>query len=111
MTIERVSADELGGSFVNIEPDYEHNGATDVVIRDNTVGSYALNDLFTCWFLAAEGATGSTMRNILVIDNLVSGPAASGHEGRPRGLHITVNARGPRESFVIQGNVSTRTVA
>lgn len=111
VTIERMSLDKLGGSFVDIEPDYSQDGAIDIMIRDNTVGSYALGERYTSWFLAAEGATGSVMRRVSVIDNRVSGPAASGYEGKPRALHITVNARGPREDFVIRGNVGTRTVA
>jgi hypothetical protein len=111
VTIENVTFDRLGKMVVNMEPDYGSQGATDIVIRGNTIGSYSLNNLFTAWALAAEGASGSVMRRVSFVGNTITGTAASGYEGRAMGLHVTVNARGPREDFVIRDNVSTRRVA
>jgi hypothetical protein len=111
VAVERVTFDRIGASIVDMEPNYSHNGATDVMIRDNTIGSYALNDQYTSWILAAVGHTGGTMRRVSVIGNTISGVASAGVGGAPRGLHLRIEDRGPREDFVIRDNISTRTVA
>jgi hypothetical protein len=110
VTIERVSFDQIGASIVDMEPDYADNGAQDVVIRNNSVGDYALNNRYTSWLLAAEGATGSTMRNVSLVGNTITADNTSGVEGRRVGLHVTVRARGPRINFQIRNNTATQTV-
>lgn len=111
VTVERVRFDRLGMFVIDIEPDYSTQGATNVVIRRNSVGSYGLNNRFTSWLLAAEGANGSVIRRVTVSGNRISGSPSSGYEGKALGLHVTVKARGTRERFVIKDNVSTRRVA
>jgi hypothetical protein len=81
------------------------------MIRGNTIGSYGLNDRYTSWVLAAVGATGAAMEDVSLIGNSISGIARSGVAGDARGLHVRVEARGPRRGFVVRDNVSTRTVA
>ena len=111
ITIERVSFDQIGASILDIEPDSSTEGAADVMVRDNTIGAYGLNDLYTSWLLAAEGATGSDIRRVSIIGNTISGTARSGYEGKALGLHVSVRNRGPRVDFVVRDNTSTRTVA
>jgi hypothetical protein len=81
------------------------------MIRDNTIGSYGLNDQYTSWVLAAVGADGSAVEDVSLIGNVISGVERSGVAGDPRGLHVRVEAKGPRRNFVIRDNVSSRTVA
>lgn len=111
ITVEGVTFDRLGMFVVDMEPDYASQGATDVMIRSNKIGSYGLNNRYTSWLLAAEGATGSLISRITVSGNDITGSAASGYEGKALGLHVTIKSRGTREDFVIKNNVSTRRVA
>jgi len=110
VTIERTRFDQLAMFVVNIEADYAWEVTTDVMIRDNTIGSYGLTDRYTSWVLAAEGAVGSTVRRVSLIGNTVSGGRA-GYDGKALGLNVTVRDRGPREDFVVRDNVATITVA
>jgi hypothetical protein len=110
VTVQRVRFDEIGMFVVDMEPNYSTDGAARVMIRDNTIGSYGLNDEFTSWVLAAVGADGSVMEDVSLIGNRISGTARSGVAGDARGLHVRVENRGPRRNFVIRDNVSTRTV-
>ena len=65
VTIERDRFDQLGGSPVDIEPDAGWQGATNVTISANTIGSYGLTNDGTCWLLGAVGASGSTVEPCL----------------------------------------------
>ena len=111
VTIERVRFDGIGTAVVDMEPNYGTDGASRVMIRDNTIGTYGHNDRYTSWVLAAVGADGAVMEDVSLIGNRISGIASSGVRGDPRGLHVRVDARGPRRDFVVRDNVSTRTVA
>jgi hypothetical protein len=111
VTVERVNFDEIGMFVVDIEPNFATDGAAGVMIRDNTIGSYGLNDQFTSWVLAAVGAEGSVVEDVSFVGNIISGVERSGVAGDPRGLHVRVEARGPRRNFVVRDNVSSQTVA
>jgi hypothetical protein len=108
--IEDVTFDQIGMFVVDIEPDDALQGASGVTVRDNWVGTYGLNSLFTSWLLAAEGAEGAVVSDVELIGNVISGSAASGHEGKALGLHVTVRDIGVRENFVVRDNVSMRVV-
>lgn len=71
--VERVHFDAISMHVLDIEPNFVHQGAIGVVFRDNIVGTYGLSSLFTCYFFAANGAAGSTVRNVTVTANTVSG--------------------------------------
>lgn len=102
--------DELGFMVVDIEPDYDWQGAIDVVIRDNTVGSYGLTDTWVAQFLEAAGPkTGSIVRDVTVTGNTVEGNRA-GYDGAVLGLNIKVlGERGPRSNFTITNNTAKTT--
>lgn len=110
VSIERSDFDEIGMSVVDIEPDLETQGARDVSLLENTVGSYGLNTDLTSWLLAAEGAEGASVTDVEVARNTITGTERSGHEGKALGLHVTVRARGPRADFAVHDNTSTRMV-
>ena len=110
VTIERVRFDQIGMFVVDIEPNESWQGATDVVIRDNSIGSYGLTRRYTSWVLAAEGAEGSIVRDVWLVGNTISGGPA-GRDGRALGLNVTVKDNGPRENFVVRDNTATITVA
>ena len=110
MTIERVRFDEIGGSVMDIEPDYDWSGAADVMVRDNTIGSYGLTRPAPAGSSPPAGAAGSTVRDVSIIGNTISGTARSGYEGKPLALHVKVCGEvGPRTDFVIRDNTSSRT--
>jgi hypothetical protein len=109
--VERVRFDKLGMFVVDMEPNYRTDGAARVMIRRNSIGSYGHNGRYTSWVLAAVGARGASIRDVSLIGNRISGIARSGVAGDARGLHVRVEAAGPRRNFVIRDNVSTRRVA
>jgi hypothetical protein len=88
--IERVMFDEIGTAVLDIEPDNSREGATDVVLRDSTIGTYGLNDLYDAYVLASVGATGSVVRDVTVTNNRIEGNPSGGYDGRPYGLHVVV---------------------
>ena len=71
--IERVAFDDIAIHAFDIEPYYEGDGATNVVFRDNTVGTYNQCDCFGGSFFAANGDLDAPVRNIEVSNNLVTG--------------------------------------
>ena len=73
MTIERLRSDGCGSSFVSIEPDYDWADVTNVIVRDNTIGSYGVGNGGTSWLLYACGAVGSTVSHVSIIGNTISG--------------------------------------
>ena len=67
---------------------------------------------YTSWLLAAYGAAGSTVRQVSIIGNTITGNPTL----RLRGQGARAQRRrrgdvGPREDFVVRDNTSTRTVA
>ncbi|MFN8519372.1 MAG: right-handed parallel beta-helix repeat-containing protein [Chloroflexota bacterium] len=111
--IQRVRFDKVGFMVVDIEPDRAVDGAADVVIRKNTVGSYGLTNRYVCWFVAASaGARGATVRRLTIAGNKVTGVGRAGYDGKAWAISVIIDGRiGPRSSIVIRGNRSSRTVA
>ncbi|MFN8519715.1 MAG: hypothetical protein U0667_10090 [Chloroflexota bacterium] len=111
--IQRVTFDQIGFMVVDIEPDRSAEGATDTVIRNNTVGSYGLTNRYIGWFVAAyAGAKGAPVRNLTISGNSVSGTSRLGYDGQAAAISIVVDGGvGPRSGIVITGNASTRTVS
>ena len=104
--IARVHFDEIGFMVVDIEPGGSNEGATDVVIRDNTVGSYGLTDSWVSWLLEAGGANGSVVRDVTVTGNTVEGNP-NGYNGAMTGLHIAIKGeKGPRSNFTVTNNTA-----
>ena len=111
VTLQRDRFDQVSMFIVDIEPDLASEGATNVTLRDSSIGSYGLTNQYTSWVLAAEGATGSTVSGVSVINNTITGNPHAGYDGAPLGLTVTVVNRGPRTNFAVQDNTSTITVA
>jgi hypothetical protein len=111
--IQRVTFDEIGFMVIDIEPDRASEGATDTVIRNNTVGSYGLSNRWIGWFVAVyAGARGAPVRNLTISGNSVSGVARAGYDGAALAISVVVDGNlGPRSGIVITNNTSTRTVA
>ena len=89
VTIERVTFDQLAGSPVDIEPDSSLEGATNVTISDNTIGSYGLTRPDTCWLLAAEGAAGSRCAMSHSSGTPSPAPPVPGYDGEALGLTVS----------------------
>ena len=99
------------GSSSTSSPTWHSEGATNVTLRDNTIGSYGLTNQYTSWVLAAEGAAGSTVSDVSVIGNTITGNPHAGYDGAPLGLNVTVRDRGSRSDFVVQDNTSSITAS
>ena len=57
LRIERNVFDQIGFMIVDIEPNDSSGGASDVLVADNTIGSYGLTDQYRSPVLAAGGPT------------------------------------------------------
>ena len=99
--------DKIGFMIVDIEPNADHEGATDVLIRNNTIGAYGLTSTWVAQLLEAGGASGSIVRDVTVTGNTVEGNKA-GYDGRVYGLDIKVlGDRGPRSNFTVTNNTAS----
>ena len=104
--------DEIGYSVVGIEPDAGNEGARDVVMRDNTVGSYSLTDKYEgALFYAcnAPWSDGAVVRDVTVSGNTVAGNLAG--KGGMRGLHLTICADVAPTNYTITNNTAAKAVA
>lgn len=102
VTVERVAFDEVAMHVLDIEPDYTQDGATNVRFADNTVGSYGLTNTYVSFFFAANGVDGSTVRDITVSGNRVTGNLA-GYDGKGLGLHVLVDSA-RRQNIAVSNN-------
>ena len=111
LRIERVVFDEIGFMVVDIEPGVSHEGASDVIIRDNTVGTYGLTDALVPWLLEAAGAAGSVVRDVTVTGNTVAGNR-DGYSGAVLGLNIKVIGEDKvRAGFTVTDNTARSTAS
>jgi len=112
VTIQRVRLDRIGFMVVDIEPDRSSEGATGIMIRDNTIGSYGLTNQYVCFIVAAYAGSSGAIRDVSLIGNTISGNPSAGYTGRAVGLNVVVDGNvGPRSGFVIRDNTSTITLA
>jgi hypothetical protein len=108
--IENNSFDKIGLHVFNLEMNKAGDSSTDVIIRNNTVGSYSHTGNYKGWVLGANGAEGSTVKNITLTGNTIKG-GISGKTGTYRGLTVTVDGRNKiRENFTITNNICTTPV-
>jgi hypothetical protein len=75
--IERVAFDRVALGVLDIEPYLATGGATDIMFRDSTVGTYALSPQPTAYFFAADGEHGSIISDVTVTRNVLTGGALS----------------------------------
>ena len=110
LRIERNVFDQIGFMIVDIEPNDSSGGASDVLVADNTIGSYGLTDQYVAHVLAAGGPkTGAAVRNVTVTRNTVAGNRA-GYNGAVLGLNVRIlGDRGPRSGFTVTNNVAQMT--
>lgn len=121
VTIEHVTFDQLAFFVLDIEPFLATGGATDVVFRENRVGTYGHSPRLTSYFFAADGEAGAVIERITVSRNLVTGGFLTSNVTRPRRRDIvfannrsTMRARGTVLEFhhvdglVVTGNVQPR---
>jgi hypothetical protein len=105
--------DDISFDVVDIEPLATHEGARDVLIRGNDIGSYGLTDRWDGWLLAACGAKlASTIEGVTVTGNTVAGNIA-GWSGVTKALNIKIcgdNGR-IRKDFTVTNNTAGKAVA
>jgi hypothetical protein len=87
--------DQLGFDVVDIEPNTHFEGARDVVVRGNRIGSFGLGGQYDAWLLAACGADGSVIREVKVARNMIEGNRM-GWGGQVKALHMKVCGDGDR---------------
>jgi hypothetical protein len=103
--------DQIGFMIVDIEPNISSDGASDVLVADNTIGSYGLTDSWVAQLLEAGGPEiGAVVRNVTVTRNTVAGNRA-GYDGAVLGINVRVlGERGPRQNFTVTNNVGKAAV-
>lgn len=102
--IENSSFDKIGLHVFNLEMNKAGDSSTDVMIRNNSVGSFSHTGNFQGWLLGATGAEGSTVKNITLTGNTVKG-GVSGTKGDYRCLSVKVDGTNKiRENFSIINN-------
>ena len=110
VTVERNSFDRVGLHVFNVEPDYAWEVNTFDTFRDNTVGSYGLSTRYVGFLFAANGAAGSTVHDVTVSGNTVSGNPHEGYDGSPRGLNTYVTTA-RQQNIAFTNNTSTMAAA
>ena len=106
VTIERNSFDKVGMHVFDVEPDFTYQVNTFDVFRNNTVGSYGLSTNYVGFLFAANGIAGSTVHDITVTGNTVTGNPHEGYDGSPRGLNTRVTTARQR-NIVFTNNTTT----
>jgi hypothetical protein len=73
--IERNTFDRMSLDILDIEPDWAapRNGATDILFKDNTIGTYAHSDLYRSHVLSICGNASALVSNVTVDNNVVTG--------------------------------------
>ena len=73
--IERNTFDRMSLDILDIEPDWPapRNGATDILFKDNTIGTYAHSDLYRSHVLSICGTPDALVTNVTVDNNVVTG--------------------------------------
>jgi len=89
--MERNSFDKVGGSILDIEPDWSYQVVASVTFRANSVGSYAHNTYGTAWFFAIVGASDAVTHDVTITGNSVTGNPHEGYDGTPRALNTWVS--------------------
>jgi hypothetical protein len=90
----------------DVEPDFTYQVNTFDVFRNNTVGSYGLSTNYVGFLFAANGIAGSTVHDITVTGNTVTGNPHEGYDGSPRGLNTYVTTARQR-NIVFTNNTTT----
>jgi hypothetical protein len=107
VVIERVHFYKVGMHVFNIEPDNAQGGGSYVSFRKNTVDGYGMTPQFTNWFVAAEGADGSTVHDLTISGNRVTnGAPKSANTITEAGLATTI-AQARRQRIVFKDNTTT----
>ena len=90
VTVERVAFDESGYTVLDLEPNVDSQGASNVRFLDNTAGTWANS------FLSADGAVGSIVNGVTVSGNTVTG-----------GSLLAIIDLSRRQNVVFTNNTST----
>jgi len=78
--LESNTIDQIGGSVLDIEPDTSYQGAINVTMRNNSVGSWGLSPLYTMHFVVCannDSGPGAVVHDITITGNYVSQGAPS----------------------------------
>jgi hypothetical protein len=102
VTVEHNGFDRVGISVFDIEPDYAWEVNTFDTFQNNKVGSYGLSTRYVGFLFAAKSAAGSTVHDVTVTGNKVTGGSLLTSEHLARRLNVvftnetsTVRAPGP----------------
>jgi hypothetical protein len=96
--IERNSFDRMSLDILDIEPDWANQGATDVLFRDNAIGTYAHSDLYRSHVLSICGNADAPVANVTVDNNVVTGGRQTNARNSPGG--VTARADRPNRTNI-----------
>jgi len=103
---------QIGFDVIDLEPNKRTDGASGVVVRGNTIGSYGLSGRWDGWLMKACGpkSLGAAIRGVTVTGNTIAGNR-TGWSGRIKALNVKVcGERGPRQNFAVTNNVAKSAV-
>jgi len=109
--LEANSLDQIGGSVLDIEPDTSYQGVTNLVMRNNTVGSWGLSPLYTMHFVACANNTsgvGAVIRGISITGNRVTQGAPNSTNTNNAGGLSTWIGKSRTSSVVFTDNTTTK---
>jgi hypothetical protein len=105
-TIEGNNVDQVGMYILDIEPDYTYEGATNGMLRNNTVGAYGLTSTYSNWFAASaynSYAAGALIDRITITGNLVT-TGMPVHTNNPNGGGLNIQFSRVRTSNITVTN-------
>jgi len=109
LIVEHCNFDLIGQHVFDIEPDVAAQLNAYITFRNNVIGRYGYNSTYTSYFLAADGAAGSTLHDLTVTGNTVVGNPAQGNGYGPVGLNTTIEVA-RRSNVIFTGNSTTQSV-
>ena len=106
VTVERVNFGTVGGSDLDIEPYQASGGANHVIFRNNTCGTHGvgLPSGRAGYFFAADGTIGSTINDVTITGNTVTGGSPDNASGGSIDANVTLTTR--RTNIVFTNNTS-----
>jgi len=111
LIVERNNFDLIGMHVFDIEPDYSQQINAYITFRNNVIGRYGYNSVYTSYFFAANGATGQK-HDITVSGNTVVGNPAQGNGYGPVGLNAVMAVLSSPRSYNVTftSNSTSQTV-
>jgi hypothetical protein len=110
--LERNTIDMVGGSLMDIEPDLDYQGASNITLRDNTTGTWGMTTVGQAYWVGCANQTAgllSVVSGVTITGNVVSsGPYPLGASSKSGGLSTWIGKPARQTSVVFTNNTTTK---